>query len=246
MPLIASSAVVFACAPVDAQAEPDEAITPRDASVAGMLSQVLGAYDWGGVRNVLVIAGDPPRGDLYAEAKGVYQVDAIGLVRALHTLRGGQRVNERVTMPPFPLTIGAALNQNTPDLDAELARLEAKIAAGADYVMTQPFFAAEDWDRFRAQLRAYTIPVLLGVWPLTSYRQACRVNENVAGVVVPDAVLRQLADAGADEREVGFRLAAELLATLERDKSAAGAYVVAPFKQPDQALEIFERASALR
>ncbi len=220
-------------------------ITPRDASVAGMLSQVLGAYDWGGVHNVLVIAGDPPKGDLYAEAKGVYQVDAIGLVRALHALRSGQRVNERMTMPPFPLTIGVALNQNAPDLDAELARLEAKIAAGADYVMTQPFFAPEDWERFRVHLRPYSIPVLLGVWPLTSYRQACRVNENVAGVVVPEAVLRQLEGAGADEREVGFRLATDLLVALERDKSAAGAYVVAPFKQPVQALEIFERAAAL-
>jgi homocysteine S-methyltransferase len=220
-------------------------VTPRDASVAGVLSQVLGAYDWGGVRNLLVVAGDPPKGDLYAEAKGVYQVDAIGLVRALHALRGGQRVNDRITMPPFPLAIGVALNQNAPDLDAEIERLRDKIAAGADFVMTQPFFAAEDWDRFRTRLAgACTVPVLLGVWPLTSYRQACRVNENVAGVAVPEAVLRQMESAGADEREVGFRLAAELLATLERDGTAGGAYVVAPFKQPAQALEVFERAGS--
>jgi methionine synthase I (cobalamin-dependent)/5,10-methylenetetrahydrofolate reductase len=220
-------------------------ITPRDASVAGVLSQVLGAYDWGAVRNVLVIAGDPPKGDLYAEAKGVYQVDSIGLVRALTALRAGQKVNDRITMPPFPLTVGAALNQNAPDLDEELARLHDKIEAGADFVMTQPFFTLEDWERFRARLKGRdSIPVLLGVWPLTSYRQACRVNENVAGVVVPDSVLRQLERAGASEREVGFQLAAELLAALERDRSAAGAYVVAPFKQPAQALEVFDRLGA--
>jgi homocysteine S-methyltransferase len=220
-------------------------VTPRDASVAGVLSQVLGAYDWGGVRNVLVVAGDPPKGDSYAEAKGVYHVDTIGLVRALNVLRGGQRVNDRVTMPPFPLSIGVALNQNAPDIAAELDRLDAKIDAGADFVMTQPFFTIEDWERFRVQLHGRcTVPVLLGVWPLVSYRQACRVNENVAGVVVPEPVLRQLEAAGADEREVGFRLASELLSRLERDKTAAGAYVVAPFKQPAQALEVFERAGA--
>jgi len=220
-------------------------ITPRDSSVSGVLSQVLGAYDWGGVRNVLVIAGDPPGGDLYAEAKGVYQVDSIGLVRALHALRAGQQVNDKITMPPFPLSIGVALNQNAPDLEEELARLDAKIAAGADYAMTQPFFTHEEWERFRDQIAGRcTIPVLLGVWPLVSYRQACRVNENVAGVVVPEVVLRQLEAAGPRERELGFELAAALLAQLEREGTAGGAYVVAPFKQPAQALDIFARAGA--
>jgi homocysteine S-methyltransferase len=222
-------------------------ITPRDASVAGVLSQVLGAYDWGAIRNVLVVAGDPPKGDLYAEAKGVYQVDSIGLVRALNALRAGQRVNDRITMPPFPLVIGAALNQNAPDIEDELARLETKLEAGADFVMTQPFFALDDWEAFRKHLAGrFDVPVLIGVWPLLGYRQACRINENVAGVVVPDSVLRQLEAAGANEREVGFRLAAELLAATESTRSAAGAYVVAPFKQPSQALEVFERVGARR
>jgi homocysteine S-methyltransferase len=218
-------------------------ITPRDSSVAGVLSQVLGAYDWGGIRNVLVIAGDPPTGDLYAEAKGVYQVDTIGLVRALHALRGGQRTNDRVTLPPFPLTIGVALNQNSPDLEEELRRLDAKVTAGADFVMTQPFFDLADWEALRGKLDGRCpLPVLLGIWPLLGYRQACRINENVAGVVVPEPVLERLAAAGARERDVGFQIAADLVAALERSRAAAGVYVVAPFKQPDQALEVFERA----
>ncbi len=221
-------------------------ITPRDASVSGVLSQVLGAYDWGGVRNFLVIAGDPPKGDLYAEAKGVYQVDSIGLVRALDRLRAGRRVKERITMPPFSMGIGVALNQNAPHVGAELLRLQDKIQAGADFAMTQPFFDIEDWYRFREHLdRRFDIPVILGVWPLISAKQARRVNENVAGVVIPERVCKKLEDAGAHEREVGFALAAELIAQLERERSAAGAYVVAPFKQPRQALEVFERAAAL-
>jgi homocysteine S-methyltransferase len=220
-------------------------ITPRDASLAGVLSQVLGAYDWGGVRNVLVIAGDPPTGDLYAEAKGIYQVDSIGLVRALDRLRNGGRVREQITLPPFPLAIGIALNQNVPDPEFEVVRLRAKIEAGADFVMTQPFFFAEDWDRYRESLpHWFDLPVLVGVWPLISLRQALRINENVAGVVVPDAVLDRLSDAGPNAREVGFEIAAELIAQLERNGSAGGAYVVAPFKQPKQALDVFERASA--
>ena len=220
-------------------------ITPRDASVAGVLSQVLGAYDWGGVRNVLVITGDPPRGDQYAEAKGVYQVDTIGLVRAIDSLRHGQRVNEVATLPPFPLTLGVALNQNAPDLEAELQRLEAKVEAGADFVMTQPFFSIEDWDRCLEWLAGRcALPVLIGVWPLLGYRQACRINENVTGVVVPEEVLLQLEAAGPSEREVGFQLASELLAEVERTHSAAGAYVVAPFKRPARGLEVFERIGA--
>ena len=111
--------------------------------------------------------------------------------------------------------------------------------------MTQPFFTHEEWERFRDQIAGRcTIPVLLGVWPLVSYRQACRVNENVAGVVVPEVVLRQLEAAGPRERELGFELAAALLAQLERDGTAGGVYVVAPFKQPAQALDIFARAGA--
>jgi homocysteine S-methyltransferase len=221
-------------------------ITPRDGSVAGVLAQVLGAYDWGGVRNFLVVAGDPPKGDLYAEAKGVYQVDSVGLVRSLARLRAGRRVKERVTMPPFHMGIGVALNQNAPHVGAELLRLQDKIQAGADFAMTQPFFDVEDWYRFREQLdRRFDIPVILGVWPLISAKQARRVNENVAGVVIPKSVCKKLEDAGPNEREVGFALAAKLIATLEREKTAAGVYVVAPFKQPKQALEVFERAAAL-
>jgi homocysteine S-methyltransferase len=221
-------------------------ITPRDSSVAGVLSQVLGAYDWGGVRNVLVIVGDPPKGDTYAEAKGVYQVDSIGLVRALDKLRQGRRVNNRVTMPPFPLSIGVALNQNAPDKEYELQRLELKIEAGADFVMTQPFFQFENWERYHTRLKQrFDIPVILGVWPLISHRQALRINENVAGVEVPESVCAKLAEAGPREAEVGFELAAELIAELRRSKTAAGVYVVAPFKQPKRALEVFQRAAEL-
>jgi homocysteine S-methyltransferase len=221
-------------------------VTPRDGSVSGILAQVLGAYDWGGIRNVLVIVGDPPKGDLYAEAKGVYQVDSIGLVRALDLLRRGRRVNNRVTMPPFPLTIGVALNQNAPDGEFELLRLQAKIEAGADFAMTQPFFLFEDWLEYRKNLEGrFDIPVMVGAWPLISHRQALRINENVAGVAVPDAVCTRLEEAGPKEQDVGFGLAAELIAKLEESMTAAGVYVVAPFKQPKRALEVFELASRL-
>jgi homocysteine S-methyltransferase len=219
-------------------------ITPRDASVQGVLAQVLGAHDWGGVRNVLVIIGDPPKGDLYAEAKGVYQVDAIGLVRALDRLRRGHQVNDRVTLQPFELGIGVALNQNSPDIRAELDRLERKIDAGADFVMTQPFFALEDWLTFRERLTGrFSVPFLLGVWPLISAGQAHRVNENVAGVSIPERICKQLADAGPRARELGFDLASQFVADLERSRTAAGVYVVAPFKQPSQGLQVLEKAA---
>ncbi len=215
-------------------------ITPRDATVAGVLSQVIGAHDWGGVRNVLVIAGDPPRGDFVAEAKGVYQVDTVGLVRALDRLRHGQVANGRSTVPPFNLEIGVAVNQNAPDLDEELRRLEQKIDAGADFVMTQPFFEMEEWTAFWKRVDGrFGVPFIAGAWPLSGLRQAIRINENVAGVVVPEPVLTALGAAGPRERDVGFALAETFCKALERGNEAAGVYVVAPFKQPRQALEIF-------
>jgi homocysteine S-methyltransferase len=215
-------------------------ITPRDATVAGVLSQVIGAHDWGGVRNVLVIAGDPPRGDFVAEAKGVYQVDTVGLVRALDRLRHGQVANGHPTVPPFNLEIGVAVNQNAPDLEEELERLELKVRAGADFVMSQPFFRMEEWAAFWKHVESrFGVPIIAGAWPLSGLRQAIRVNENVAGVLVPDAVLETLGAAGPREREVGFRLAQSLCKDLERGGEAAGVYVVAPFKQPRQALELF-------
>ncbi len=215
-------------------------ITPRDATVAGVLSQVIAAHDWGGVRNVLVIAGDPPRGDFVAEAKGVYQVDTVGLVRALDRLRRGQTVNGRTTILAFPLLIGVAVNQNTPDFAHEMERLDQKIDAGADFVMTQPFFRFEQWTEFRARVPQHvSLPIMAGAWPLSGLRQAIRINENVSGVVVPEAVLEALAAAGPSEREAGFALAETFCKTLERSGEAAGVYVVAPFKQPRQALELF-------
>jgi homocysteine S-methyltransferase len=215
-------------------------ITPRDATVAGVLAQVIGAHDWGGVCNVLVIAGDPPRGDFVAEAKGVYQVDTVGLVRALDLLRHGQVANGRTTIPPFNLEIGVAVNQNAPDMDDELRRLEQKIHAGADFVMTQPFFRMEEWTAFWKRVEGrFGVPIIAGAWPLSGLRQAIRINENVAGVVVPEPVLAGLGAAGPREREVGFALAETFCKALERSNEAAGVYVVAPFKQPRQALEIF-------
>jgi len=222
-------------------------ITPRDASVQGVLAQVLGAHDWGGVRNVLVIIGDPPKGDLYAEAKGVYQVDTVGLVRALDRLRSGRKVNDRVTLQPFELGIGVALNQNSPDIKAELDRLERKIEAGADFVMTQPFFAIEDWLAFHERLTGrFDVPFLLGVWPLISANQARRVNENVAGVAIPERICQQLEQAGAEARQLGFDLAARFVSELERSGTAAGVYVIAPFKQPSQGLLVLEKAAQAR
>jgi len=217
-------------------------ITPRDATVAGILSQVIGAHDWGGIRNVLVIAGDPPRGDFVAEAKGVYQVDSIGLVRALDRLRHGQVSQGRTTTPPFQLLIGVAFNQNAPEMEVELARLDDKAAAGADFIMTQPLFDTESWKVLYKRLAARSsLPVFAGVWPLASFRQAVRVNENVSGVVVPEAVLERLAEAGPREQELGFALAQEVCAELSRGGEAAGLYVVAPFKQPRQALALFAK-----
>ena len=200
-------------------------LTPRDATVYGLASQLTAAVAWGGLRTVLVVTGDAPTaGGTYPETGGILHVDSIGLVRGIAQLG-------------LPLTIGVAVNQNAEDLALELDRLEKKLAAGAQFVMTQPVFSPRQWEAFQRVVAPHiSVPVLVGVWPLVSYAQALRLNERVAGVVVDEVTRTTLRDAGPAGRSTGFGLARQMICDLRTD--CAGVYVIAPFKRPREALEV--------
>jgi methionine synthase I (cobalamin-dependent)/5,10-methylenetetrahydrofolate reductase len=211
-------------------------VTPRDASIMGLQSQLLGAHSEG-VRNVLAVTGDPPHVGDYPGASGVYELDAIGLTGLLARLNGGEDYSGKAIDAPTAFYVGVAVNPSADDLDTELERFRQKLDAGARFAMTQALFDVSYLDRFVERLGGeMPIPCLLGVWPLSSYQLAVRLHNEVPGITVPDAVQRQLADAGADARQVGFELARELLE--EARSRVAGIYVIPPFKEPEAALEL--------
>ena len=211
-------------------------VTPRDASAMGLQSQLLGAHAEG-VRNVLAVTGDPPHVGDYPGSSGVYDVDAIGLVSLLSHLNRGEDFTGKAIDAPTSFYVGVAVNPSADDLDREVERFRQKIEAGARFAMTQALFDLDYLDRLLERLGgASPIPLLVGIWPLTSYQLAFRLHNEVPGITIPEAVQQRLADAGADARRLGFDLARELL---EGSRSrAAGIYVIPPFKEPDAALEL--------
>lgn len=212
--------------------------TPRDASLMGIQGNLLGAWH-AGVRNVLAITGDPSvvRGE--PGASDVYQTDAIGLVRSIRRLNDGRDTFGNAIGNPPNFHIGVAVNPNHDNLDLEVERFKRKIDAGADFAMTQVFFEWSCWERFLDRMGGTCpIPVLIAVWPLTSHRLAHRLHHEVPGIVVPDTVMKRLEAAGPHARREGFALAREMLA--ESRQRAQGVYIIAPFKRPVAALELFE------
>ncbi len=205
-------------------------LTPRDMAIAGLESLLLGAHAEG-VRNVLAVTGDPPEEGDYPGARGVYEVDAIGLTRLIASLNRGEDYHGRSIDAPTSFFTGVAVNPSADDLDVELHRFEQKLVAGAQFAMTQILYDFAYLDAFLAHFGGRSpIPLLVGIWPLRSHQLAVRVHNEVPGIVVPDVVQHRLRDAGSSAAEVGTGIARDLLA--EAREKAAGVYVVAPFKQP--------------
>jgi methionine synthase / methylenetetrahydrofolate reductase(NADPH) len=211
-------------------------VTPRDSSAMGLQSQLLGAHSEG-IRNVLAVTGDPPHVGDYPGSSGVYDVDAIGLVSLLAHLNRGEDFTGKAIDAPTSFYVGVAVNPSADDLDREVDRFRQKVEAGARFAMTQALFDLAYLDRLLERLGGSSpVPLLVGVWPLTSYQLAFRLHNEVPGITIPEPVQRRLADAGADARRLGFELARELV---EGSRSrAAGIYVIPPFKEPDAALEL--------
>ena len=212
-------------------------VTPRDTSVMGLQSALLGAHAEG-VRNVLAVTGDPPEVGDYPGASGVYEVDSIGLTRVLEHLNGGTDANGREIDSPTSFYTGVAVNPAADDLDTELARFAEKIEAGARFAMTQALFDLSYLERMLERLGgASPIPLLVGVFFVRSHQLALRLHNEVPGIVVPERVQDRLRDAGKDAPAVGRDLAKELIAGSR--SLAAGVYVIPPFRRPEAALELF-------
>jgi homocysteine S-methyltransferase len=212
-------------------------LTTRDYNIIGLQAMLLGAWTVGGVRNVLAITGDPPSVGDYPETSGVYEVDSVGLVKVLNRLNQGTDWAGKTLGGATNFTIGVALNPVADDLDNEIERFHAKVEAGAHFAMTQPLFDPEHWHAFLKKLGGKpAIPVMIGIWPLNSYKQALRLNNEVPGIMIPEAVLKSMEAAGPAARERGFDVARQMLTWARTE--LAGAYVIPPFKRYEEILEI--------
>jgi homocysteine S-methyltransferase len=189
------------------------------------------------VRNVLAITGDPPEVGDYPGSRGVYEVDAIGLTQLLTNLNRGEDFNGRPIDAPTSFFYGVAVNPTPDDLEVEHERFQRKLEAGAQFAMTQIVFDLDCVDAFVERLGGkWPIPVLLGIFPLTSYRLAVRLHNEVPGIVVPQKLQDALEQAGSDAAEVGFAHSRELIAAAR--ERVAGVYLVAPFRRPLRVLEL--------
>src|SRR5947209_10534941 len=211
-------------------------LTTRDWSVMGLESMLLGAHAEG-VRNMLAVTGDPPEVGDYPGARGVYEIDAIGLTQLMTNLNRGEDFNGRPIDAPTSFFPGVAVNPTPDDPDVELERFQQKLDAGAKFAMTQIVFDLDYVDRLLERLGGeWPIPVLLGVFPLTSHRLALRLHNEVPGIVVPQALQDALEAAGSDAADVGFAHARELIARAR--EHVAGVYLVAPFRRPLRVLDL--------
>jgi methionine synthase I (cobalamin-dependent)/5,10-methylenetetrahydrofolate reductase len=211
-------------------------LTPRDSSIAGLESMLLGAHAEG-IRNVLAVTGDPPEAGDYPGSQGVYEVDSIGLSRIIAHMNAGEDFNGREIDAPTSFFLGVAVNPAADDLELELDRFHRKVEAGAQFAMTQVLFDLDYLESFLGRLGgACPIPLLVGIFYVRSYQLALRLHNEVPGIVVPEHVQARLRDAGPAARDTGLALARELLeASRER---AAGVYLIPPFRQPLAALDV--------
>jgi homocysteine S-methyltransferase len=210
-------------------------VTPRDTSIMGLESQLLGAHAEG-VRNVLSVTGDPPEVGDYPGSSGVYEVDSIGLSHVISKLNRGEDFNGKGIDAPTSFYLGVAVNPSADDLETEADRFRRKVEAGARFAMTQALFDLSYLDRFEELIGGWPVPLLLGIFYVRSYQLAVRLHNEVPGIVVPEEVQRRLEKAGANAGAEGLALARELYAQA-RDK-VAGVYVIPPFKQPEAALDL--------
>ena len=210
-------------------------LTPRDTSIMGLESQLLGAHAEG-VRNILAVTGDPPEVGDYPGSRGVYEVDSIGLSQVVTQLNRGEDYNGKGIDAPTSFFLGVAVNPSADDLEVEADRFRRKIEAGASFAMTQALFDLAYLDRFEELIGGWPVPLLLGIFYVRSHQLAVRLHNEVPGIVVPEKVQRRLEQAGANAGAEGLALARELYA--QAREKVAGVYVIPPFKQPEAALDV--------
>jgi methionine synthase / methylenetetrahydrofolate reductase(NADPH) len=218
--------------------------TCRDRNIIGMQSDLLGAYA-AGLRNLLIITGDPPKMGDYPDATAVFDVDSIGLTRIVTNLNRGRDVGGNPLPAPLAFLKGVGVNPGAINLDQELERLRQKIDAGAEFMITQPVFDPGIFRRFRERLGAVTIPLIAGIWPLVSFKNAEFMNNEVPGASVPAPILERmrLKGSGPEAQAEGITIAGEALRAIR--PLIDGVQVSAPLGKVEIALDVLRAGGVL-
>jgi homocysteine S-methyltransferase len=212
--------------------------TCRDRNVLGIQSDLLGAAATG-IRNLICITGDPPKMGSYPDATAVFDVDSIGLVNIVHNLNRGLDIGGNPLGMGTAFVIGVGANPGLPNIDEELRRFEYKVEAGAEYAVTQPVFDLTLLEAFLRRIEHCRIPVVAGIWPLVSVRNA-EFMKNELRVSVPDSILERMARASTPEaaREEGIAIAREMLIAVRG--MVQGAQISAPMGRYASAVDVLE------
>jgi len=209
----------------------------RDRSLLGLQAELLGAHAMG-QRIILALTGDPPNPVEKIGSSGVFDIDSIGLIKLLKKMNAGLDVSGNTIGGHTEFLIGCAFNPNARDLDLEIERLTSKMAAGADFVMTQPFFDVTWLDRTLDLVRGFDLPILMGILPLQSGRHAEFLHNEVPGITIPDWARQRMHAAGANGRQEGIAMAQELVQYAY--SRVAGAYLMPSFGRYEVCAQVLE------
>lgn len=214
-------------------------VTTRDRNMLGLVAHLLCAHELG-VDNLVVITGDPPKMGDFPDATAVYDVDSVGLLRLVNGLNRGFDPGGKPLSAPTSFLCATGAEPAAEDYDRELRRLEQKRDAGAELVMTQPVYDPELLERFLSDVRPFGIPVLVGILPLASYRNAEFLHNEVPGMRIPEEIRERMraAGGGTEGRAEGVKIAREMLLAV-KDR-VQGAYIMPPFGRYALALKVIE------
>ncbi|MBN1155904.1 bifunctional homocysteine S-methyltransferase/methylenetetrahydrofolate reductase [candidate division KSB1 bacterium] len=212
--------------------------TCRDRNILGMQSDLMGAHALG-LRNILIVTGDPPKLGDYPTATAVFNVDSIGLLRIASNLNNGMDLAGNPIESATSFYLGAGANPGAINRVEEFDRLKQKIEAGAEYILTQPIFESSLFDQFMDFITQFNVPVLAGIMPLASYRNAEFLHNEVPGMVIPLEIRNRLeaARTSDDARKIGIEIAQEML--LHTKPTVQGIYLMPPFGRYNAAIEVF-------
>ena len=210
--------------------------TCRDRNILSIQSDLLGASSIG-LHNILCLTGDPPKLGNYPDATAVFDVDSIGLVNLVQRLNHGLDIGSNSIGASTNFTIGVAANPGVPDIEHELRRFQYKVEAGAEYAITQPVFDLRLLENFLMRIEDFRIPVIAGIWPLTSLRNA-EFMKNDLRVSMPEEIMLRMAQADTPDaaRQEGIRIAQEMLEAVR--PYVQGVQVSAPFGRYAAAAEV--------
>jgi len=217
--------------------EPVLHYTCRDRNLLGMMSDMLG-LDAVGIKNLLLVTGDPPKMGDFPDATAVFDVDSIGLTHMVDNLNHGVDLGGNHIGKPTGYVIGVGLNPCAIDIDTEISRFKLKVESGANFAMTQPVFDLERLLVFLEKIKPFRIPIIAGIWPLVSLRNAEFMNNELPGVSVPASIMDRMRSAKSKEDALreGIDIARQMV--LDLKKHVQGIQVSAPMGKVNYALDV--------